>query len=146
ERSPVLSGRFLGQKNVDFTFPAPEKKKDELEKAAAKKEVPKDDALAPPPGTTITKVPRVNPEKNGIADVGLALAGLRTVKIKQVTVNCQVDKGPSGWRLDTSDSHDWPLVLQRSGTEPWAELYLEPPPGDTFQKEYRVNVVYDDGQ
>jgi hypothetical protein len=38
------------------------------------------------------------------------------------------------------------LVLRRSGNEPWAELYLEPPPGDSFQKEYRINVVYEDGQ
>jgi len=105
-----------------------------------------DDALAPPPGTTITKVPRVNPEKNGIRDVCLGLSGLRTSKIKQVTVNCETDKGPTGWRLDTSDSHDWPLVLSRSGTEPWADLYVEPPPGDSFQKDYRINVVYEDGQ
>jgi hypothetical protein len=146
ERTAVLSARFLGQTNVDFTSPAPEKPKDTPDPKAAKKEAPKDDALAPPPGTTVTKVPRVNPEKNGIADIGLALAGLRSAKIKQVTVNCQLEKGPSGWRLDTSDSHDWPLVLRRSGTEPWAELYLEPPPADTFEKEYRINVVYDDGQ
>jgi hypothetical protein len=221
ERTPALAARFLGQKNVDLTGPAPDAKKDEakpndeakpkeskdeakkdevkkdeakkdeankdeakkdevkkdeakkdeankdeakrdevkkdqpkkdvakkaeVKKDEAKKDAVSDDALAPPPGTTTTKVPRVNPEKNGIRDVGLALSGLRNAEIKQVTVNCQTDKGPAGWRLDTSDSHDWPLVVRRSGTEPWAELYLEPPPGDSFEKEYRINVVYADGQ
>jgi hypothetical protein len=147
ERTPVLSARFLGQENVDLTLPAPATKKDEPNpKGEAKKEPASDDALAPPPGTTVTKVPRVNPEKNGIRDVGLALSGLRAAKVKQVTVNCQADQGSTGWRLDTSDSHDWPLVLRRSGNEPWAELYLEPPPGDSFQKEYKINVVYEDGQ
>src|SRR5207237_1001849 len=122
------------------------KNKDEPSAKGEMKKAPADDALAPPPGTTITKVPRVNPEKNGIRDVGMTLSGLRTAKVKQVTVNYQGDQGATNWRLDTTDSHDWPLVLRRSGNEPWAELYLEPPPGDSFQKEYKVNVAYEDGQ
>lgn len=151
ERTPTLAARFVGQKNVDLTRPAPEAKKDEPApkgeaKAKAKKDSASDDALAPPPGMTITKVPRVNPEKNGIQDVCLALSGLRAAKIKQVTVTCQVEPKPSSWRLDTSDSRDWPLVLRQTGNEPWADLYLEPPPGDSFEKEYRINVVYEDGQ
>ena len=31
-----------------------------------------------------------------------------TRPIKQVTVNCQTATGPVSWRLDTSDSQDWP--------------------------------------
>ena len=63
----------------------------------------------------MTKVARVNPEKNGIRDVGLGLSGLANAKIKQVTVNCQTGKGPTSWRLDTSNSHDWPLVVRLLG-------------------------------
>ena len=147
ERTDVLTARFLGQKNVDLTRPAPSVKKDESSrKVETDKASPRDGALAPPPGTTVTKVARFPAEKNGIRDVGLALSGLRTAKVKQVTVNCPTEPKPTAWRLDTVDSHDWPLVLWRAGEEPWAEIYLEPPPGDSFQKDYQINVVYDDGQ
>jgi hypothetical protein len=140
-----------------------ESKKDEAKKDGAKKDEakpkekpkPKDkskdesasaEVTAPLPGTVSNKIARVEPEKNGIRDVCLALSGLRSAKIKQVTVTCQTDKGASSWRLDTSDSHDWPLVVRRSGNEGWAELYLEPPASDTFEKEYQINLVYEDGQ
>lgn len=115
-------------------------------KDATKAETASEEAIAPPPGTVSKKVPRVEPEKNGVRDVCLALSGLRSAKIKQVTVTCQTDKGPAGWRLDTTDSHDWPLVVKRAGTEPWAELYLEPPAGDSFEKDYQINITYEDGQ
>ena len=102
--------------------------------------------LAPPPGTTITKFPKVEPKKNGIRDLCLSLFGLREAKIKQVTVNCQTDKGPTNWRLDTTDSQDWPLVVRRPGTDIAADLFLEPPPGDCHQKNFTITVMYEDGQ
>ena len=62
-------------------------------------------------------------------------------------VNCQTaEGGPSSWRLDTSDSQDWPLVVRRTGTEPTADIFLEPPPGDCFQKDFTINIMYEDGQ
>ncbi len=105
---------------------AEEKKADEKKpaekKAADKKTDETDDVLAPPPGTTITKYPKVEPKKNGIRDLCLSLFGLRDAKIKQVTVNCQTDKGTTSWRLDTSDSQDWPLVVRRAGNEISADI------------------------
>ena len=121
-------------------------KKAETKKDEPKKPEETDDALAPPPGTTITKYPKVEPKKNGIRDLQLALFGLRPAKIRQVMVNCQTDKGPASWRLDTSDSQDWPLVIHRAGTELSADLFLEPPPGDCFQKNFTININYEDGQ
>ena len=133
--------------------PKAEAKKDDKPKAEAKKtdETKKtdgtDDALAPPPGTTITKYPKVEPKKNGIRDINLSLFGLREAKIKQVTVMCQqAEGGPVSWRLDTTDSQDWPLVVRRAGTDLSADLFLEPPPGDSFQKDFMVTVMYEDGQ
>ena len=102
--------------------------------------------LAPPPGTTITKYPKVEPKKNGIRDLCLSLFGLREAKIKQVTVNCQTDKGATSWRLDTTDSQDWPLVIRRPGTDISADLFLEPPPGDCHQKNFTIMIQYEDGQ
>src|SRR5262249_3627315 len=103
-----------------------EPKKEDAKKAVAKKAEEKkaeeEDVNAPPPGTTAaTKIPRVNPRKNGIRDLHLALYNLRPSPIKQVTVNGQTDKGPASWRLDTSDSEDWPIVVRRSGTESSAD-------------------------
>ena len=150
ERTPALAGRFLGQPNIDLTMPRPAEKKDNpASKPDAKKAAPVDDPLAPPPGTvaaTVARVPRLEPKKNGIRDLHLWLSNLRPAAVRQVTVTCQTDKGPTGWRLDTSNSQDWPLVIRRAGTEPWADLFLEPPPGDCFQKDFMVNVSYADGQ
>ena len=214
ERTPALTGRFVGQSNLDFTMPHPdakkveakkdekkdeakkdekkdeakkdekkdeakkdekkdeakkdEPKKDEPKKEEPKKEEPKkeepkkeepkkeepkkpaegDDPNAPPPGTAAAAkvVPKVDPKKNGIRDLNLSLSGLRPTPIRQVTVNCQTDKGPTGWQLDTSGSQNWPLVLRRSGLEAWADLFLEPPPGDCFQKDFTVAVMYQDNQ
>ena len=105
-----------------------------------------DDVLAPPPGTTITKIAKVEPKKNGIRDMNIALFGLRDKAIKQVMINCQTASGPVGWRLDTSDSQDWPVVIERSGVEPTADIFLEPPPGDCFEKDFTININYEDGQ
>ena len=63
-----------------------------------------------------------------------------------MTVNCQTDKGQTSWRLDTSDSEDWPIVVRRAATESSADLFLEPPPGDCFQKDFTINVMYEDNQ
>ncbi len=129
--------------------PAPkadDKKKEAVPKAEEKKTDGSDDVLAPPPGTTIAKFPKVEPKKNGIRDLCLALFGLREAKIKQVTVNCQTDKGATNWRLDTTDSEDWPLVIRRPGNDISADLFLEPPPGDCHQKNFTITVMYEDGQ
>ena len=122
------------------------RKKDAAAKEEDKKTDGSDDVLAPPPGTTITKFPKVEPKKNGIRDLHLSLFGLREVKIKQITVNCQTDKGPTGWRLDTTDSQDWPVVVRRSANDIAADVFLEPPDGDCFQKDFQINVTYEDGQ
>ena len=37
-------------------------------------------------------------------------------------------------------------MVRRSGTDPSADLYLEPPPGDCFQKDFTIAVMYADGQ
>jgi hypothetical protein len=130
-----------------------DEKKEDTTKAEAKKAEEKkkaeeeDDVNAPPPGTTApTKIPRVNPKKNGIRDLHLALYNLRPSPIKQVMVNGQSDKGPRSWRLDTTDSEDWPIVVRRAGTDSMADLFLEPPPGDCFEKDFTINVMYEDNQ
>jgi NPCBM/NEW2 domain/Protein of unknown function (DUF1583) C domain len=136
----------VAEKAVAAKQPAPAQKA----AAAAKSEGPKkpadDDVLAPPPGTTITKIAKVEPKKNGIRDMNIALFGLRDKAIKQVMINCQTASGPVGWRLDTSDSQDWPVVIQRSGVEPTADIFLEPPRGDCFEKDFTININYEDGQ
>lgn len=143
EKASTLSGRVLGQPNLDFTMPGVAEDKDGKAKGAAKA----DDVLAPPPGTVAAaKIPKLEPKPNGICDLHLTLSNLRTAAVKQVTITAQTDKGPTAWRLDTSDSRDWPLVLRRAGTESWADLYLEPPAGDLKGKDLTVNVTYGDGQ
>ena len=147
ERTPGLTARFVGQPNVDFTMPGLSAKKEGETPTTDPKKPAADDVLAPPPGTTVAaRIPKVDPKPNTIRDMHLALANLRNAAIRQVTVNGQTDKGPVGWRLDTVDSQDWPLVLRRSGTEPAADLFLEPPPGDYFQKDFTINVTYTDNQ
>ena len=134
------------EKKKEAAPKADDKKKEAAPKAEEKKTDGSDDVLAPPPGTTITKFPKVEPKKNGIRDLCLSLFGLREAKIKQVTVNCQTDKGPTSWRLDTTDSQDWPLVVRRPGNDISADLFLEPPPGDCHQKNFTITVMYEDGQ
>ena len=160
ERADVMTGKVQGQPNLDFTMPIAPKPKDatagteakpaEKPKEAAVSDKPAakaDDVTAPPPGTVaVAKIPKVEPKPNGICDVYVTLSNLRNSPIKQVMVNTQTDKGPAAWRLDTSDSQDWPLVLRRAGTESWADLFLEPPDGDLNGKSLTVNVTYADGQ
>jgi NPCBM/NEW2 domain/Protein of unknown function (DUF1583) len=123
------------------------RKKDATPKAEEKKkDGAGDDVLAPPPGTTIAKFPKVEPQKNGIRDICLSLFGLRDAKIKQVMVNGQSSTGPASWRLDTTDSQDSPLLVRRAGNDMAADLFLEPPAGDCFQKPFQINIIYEDGQ
>jgi NPCBM/NEW2 domain/Protein of unknown function (DUF1583) C domain len=145
ERALNLAGRVLGQPNLDFTMPGAGDSKDAA--AGAKPVATADDVLAPPPGTVAAKkIPKLEPKPNGICDLHVTLSNLRNVAIKQVMINTQTDKGPTAWRLDTTDSNDWPLLLRRAGTEPWADLFLEPPAGDLNGKALTVNVMYADGQ
>ena len=171
ERTPVMAGRYLGQPNLDFTMTAPapkppeaeakdkdkdkEKEKEKTKDTAKAKEPEKkpevakaDDVIAPPPGTAAAaaKVPKLEPKKNGIRDLLLTLSNLREAEIKQITITTQTDKGPVGWRLDTSDSQDSPLVLRRSGNSPSADLLLDPPAGDLHQKDLMVMIMYADNQ
>ncbi len=147
ERMPAMTARFMGQPNVDYTMPGLSAKKNEpAPKDAAKKTAETDDILAPPPGTTIVNIPKVEPKKNGIRDLDIALFGLRDKAIKQVTINCQTDKGPAMWQLDTTGLENWPLVIVRTGVEPAADLFLEPPQGDCFQKPFNIMIMYEDNQ
>lgn len=143
ERALALAGRVVGQPNLDFAQSVPKEGKG----SAPTEPVKTDDVLAPPPGTVApVKIAKVEPKPNGIRDLHVALSGLRPAAIKQVTVNAQTDKGATSWRLDTTGSHDWPLVLRRAGTETWADLFLEPPAGDLKDKNLTINITYGDGQ
>ena len=145
ERALNLAGRVVGQPNLDFTMPGAGDSKDGA--PGAKPVAKADDVLAPPPGTVAAKkIPKLEPKPNGICDLYVTLSNLRNVAVKQVTINAQTAKGPTAWRLDTSDSNDWPLLLRRAGTESWADLFLEPPAGDLNGKDLTVNVMYADGQ
>jgi hypothetical protein len=196
ERQQMLTGRVVGQPNLDLTRPGtvkkdepakadatkgdparaeskkaddqpkaeakkaePEKaeakeakpakaevKKDATKKADDKKDDAQDDALAPPPGTTITKIESVPAKKNGIRDLHLALFGLRDAKIRQITINCMTDGGPTMYRLDSPDSQNWPIVMRRAGNDLGADLYIEPPATDCFQKQFMIMIMYEDNQ
>ncbi len=148
ERSATLAARFLGQPNIDTTMPAGDgKEKDKEKDKAPKKPVVGDDLAAPPPGTVApVKVPKVEAKPNGIRDLHLSLSSLRAVAIQQVMIQCQTDKGPASWQLDTTGSPAWPLTLARAGLETWADLFLEPPAGDCHDKEFTINLTYADGQ
>jgi NPCBM/NEW2 domain/Protein of unknown function (DUF1583) len=155
ERTPTLTARLIGQPNLDFTMPAPsaptpddpaKKPADAEKKAGDKKPDGSDDLAAPAPGTTVVRMAKVEAKKNGIRDLHIALFGLRPAKIRQVMVNCQTDKGATSWQLDTTGSQSWPLVIHRAGTEISADLFLEPPPGDCHQKNFTINVNYEDNQ
>jgi hypothetical protein len=136
-----------GETKKDQTKPSEAKQPAAPRKDETKKTDGTDDVLAPPPGTAApTKIAKLEPKPNGIRDLYLSLSGLRPVKIQQISVNCQTDKGPAAWRLDTTDSEDAPLVIRRSGTEATADLFIEPPAGDCHQKDFTIMVNYEDGQ
>jgi len=141
ERASALEARITGQVNVDRTGPAPSAEE------AASDGPATIDVNAPPPGTTLpVQPPKAEPKPNGIQDVHIRLSGLRDAPIRQIMVNCATEEGQARWRLDTSNSPDWPLVLHRSGTSPTSDLFLEPPPGDSFEKNYTINLTYQDNQ
>ncbi len=145
ERAFTVSGRVLGQPNLDFTMPGAVEAKDAA--AGVKPAAQADDVVAPPPGTVAAKkIRKLDPKPNGICDLYVTLSGLRNVAINQVAINAPAPKGPTAWRLDTTDTNDWPLVLRRAGTESWADLFLEPPAEDLNGKTLTVNVTYADGQ
>lgn len=155
DRALAVTGRYVGQPNVDLTGPGGDKAKPagtrpegDRPKAEAPKPAPKaDDLLAPPPGTAApTKIPKVDPAPSGIRDLHFVLSGLRNAEIKEINVNGQTDKGSASYRIDTSNSTDWPLVVRRAGVEPWADVFLEPPEGDAHQKGFTFNIMYADGQ
>lgn len=159
ERTLSLSAQFLGQPNVDVTGLHPSKSKEDEpnpQEDAAKEAAPEADQPAPPPGTVVptttrtasparaSQTPRAEPEPNGIRDLRVSLSGLRTAELTQVVVSCQTGEGETRWRLDTTGSTDWPLVLRRSGDRPRADLFLEPPAGDCKGKTFQINLTYAD--
>ena len=171
ERAATLGARYLGQPNVDTTGPAGEsgdkdkpseqdkdkaakdKDKDKPKESEQEKEKPTpkpaagDDLSAPPPGTAaVVKIPKVVPKPNGVRDLHLSLSSLREVAIQQVMIQCQTDKGATSWQLDTTGTPAWPLTMSRAGLETWADLFLEPPPGDCHDKEFTITLTYADGQ
>jgi NPCBM/NEW2 domain len=154
ERSANLAARFVGQVNIDTTgpvgTPAKDAKdaKDPKESKDAKKPGEVDDFQSPPPGTAPAPkvVPKVEPKPNGIRDLHFGLSSLNKAAIQQVMIQCQTDKGQSSWRLDTTGTQDWPLTVSRAGLETWADLFLEPPAGDVFEKDFTITVTYANGQ
>ncbi len=117
-------------------------------KAEEKKTDGSDDVLAPPPGHDDHQdFPRSSPRKTGFATCALALFGLRDGEDQASHRQLPDRQGarPS-WRLDTTDSQDWPLVIRRPGNDISADLFLEPPPGDCHQKNFTITVMYEDGQ
>ncbi|WP_435010743.1 NPCBM/NEW2 domain-containing protein [Tundrisphaera lichenicola] len=144
-KAEVKAAQVVGkvQAKAAVVIEKAEVKADETKKPGAV-----DGPAAPPPGTAavVAVAPKVEPKPNGVRDLQLSLSGLRNSPIQQVTVNCQTDKGATTWQIDTTGSQAWPLVVRRSGTEGWATLFLEPPNGDVFEKDFTVAVVYQDGQ
>ena len=143
ERASMLAVKYVGQPNVDTTGPggAPGKDAKDEQKGTG------DDLSAPPPGTVpIVQMPKVEPKPNGIRDIHLAVSGLRDVAIRQLMIQCPTDKGQAMWQLDTSGTPAWPVSLRRAGKETWAELFLEPPEGDCHNKQFMINLIYEDGQ
>ena len=162
ERSSTLSARYLGQPNVDATRPGgpdatkdqdkdkdkdKDQDKDKKPEPAAPQSPAGDDLAAPPPGTVApVKVAKVEAKPNGIRDIHLSLSSLRPEALKQVMIQCPTDKGQASWQLDTTGSPNWPLTLTRAGSEPYADLFLEPPAGDCHDKEFTITLTFADGQ
>lgn len=143
ERPVKMEIKFLGQPNIDVTQPGLSAKKPGSDNKEAAAET---NAFAPAPGTTIKIIPKISPKPNGIRDLHLWLTGLFDSKIKQITIQAQSDKGQTQYRLDTANSDAWPLELKRSGVEPTADLFLEPPPGDCHDKQFTITITYEDGK
>ena len=125
--------RSSGQPNVDLTVARPAGKEGRAEIAKKPRQegaAAADDALGAAAGTRPSrKVPRVEPKKNGIRDVRLALFGPEHREDQAGHRQLPDRQGADRLAARHLDSHDWPLVLRRSGTESSADLFLEPPPG-----------------
>ncbi len=149
KKLPNLPDDVFALNSKDSKSPAAQKAvaKKEAPRRVEKKDEPEDDVNVPLPGTTAPKkIPRLNPKQSGIRDIHLALHHLRPSPIKQITITGQTDRGPASWRLDTTDSQDWPIVVRRSGSDTSADLFLEPPAGDCFEKDFTITLTYEDNQ
>ena len=83
---------------------------------------------------------------NGIQDVQIRLRGLADGKnVKQIVALTRGGKGRGIWRLDTARTPNWKLALERNGTSPTADAYIEPINQDCFDREIEITVTYDDG-
>jgi hypothetical protein len=82
---------------------------------------------------------------NGIQDVHLHARGLKPQALKQLAVVCRLPKQLRVWRLDTSQSPHWRLAIAREDMAAEAEIYLEPPAGDSFGQKFEVTYTYNDG-
>jgi hypothetical protein len=86
------------------------------------------------------------PGGNGIQDVHLRINRLSNKAIKQIAVVCRFPKLLRVWRLDTSASPHWRLAIARSELASEADLYIEPPAGDSFDMKFEATVIYNDGE
>lgn len=84
------------------------------------------------------------PGGNGIQDIHLRLTNLASKAIKQITVVCRLPKLLRVWRLDTSASPHWRLAIARSDLAADADIYLEPPAGDSIDLKFEITVIYAD--
>ena len=82
---------------------------------------------------------------NGIQDIHLHARGLKPQTLKQIAVVCRLPKQLRVWRLDTSQSPHWRLAIAREDMAAEAEIYLEPPAGDSFDQKFEVTYTYNDG-
>lgn len=82
---------------------------------------------------------------NGIQDIHLHARGLKAQTLKQIAVVCRLPKQLRVWRLDTSQSPHWRLAIAREDMAAEAEIYLEPPAGDSFGQTFEVTYTYNDG-
>ncbi len=82
---------------------------------------------------------------NGIQDIHLHAHGLKPQTLKQIAVVCRLPKQLRVWRLDTSQSPHWRLAIAREDLAAEAEIYLEPPAGDSFGQKFEVTYTYSDG-
>jgi hypothetical protein len=82
---------------------------------------------------------------NGIQDIHLHVANLKSQGIKQIEVLCRFQqKQVRMWRLDTSKSPHWRVAIARADLASDAELYLEPASADAYGEKFEVTITYND--
>ena len=82
---------------------------------------------------------------NGIQDIHLHVANLKSQGIKQIAILCRFQgKQLRVWRLDTSKSPFWRIAIARADLATDAELYLEPAAADAFGEKFEVTITYND--